>query len=280
MNPRFHMIVDVSRWLAIASLITAVSLSPIPSARAEFVDTRPSRPDTDSTVPTTARYVPPERSAPRPGSTAPGTSRGNGCSSASTAGLVPLAPQAHIGLTQTVQPTIAWFNPETEDYTIEFRIAEHLPDGGFNIVYETEFTSAEKTLPSGITVVSLEATDTELAPGKTYRWQAVLVCDPNRPSESLVAESDIQVISASDDLEATLLTLATASQRADFYASQSLWYDAMGEVLMADDDEAQAVQLDFLNDLALLEAAATSASEQNTNLSYDERLRMVIAQIQ
>lgn len=280
MNPRFHQVAHVSRWLAIASFTAVVSLSAIPSVQAQFADPQPSSPGSDSVVTNTGRYVPPDRSAPRSGSTTPGTTRGNGCSSASTTGLVPLAPQAHIGLTQAEQPTIAWFTPETEDYTMEFRIAEHLPEGGFNVVYETEFAAAEKTQPSGITVVDLEGTEIVLSSNKTYRWQAVLVCDPNRPSESLVAEADIQMVPASEALNAALSTLSEPSERAGLYASQSLWYDAIAEVLTGSSEAAESARLSLLNDLATLEEEATEENPASGIAPYDERLRVVIAQIQ
>lgn len=280
MNLSFHKLVDVSRWMAIATSALALSVGVISSAQAQFVDPEPSAPDSDSVVTNTGRYVPPDRSAPQPGSTVPGTTRGDGCSAAATTGLVPLAPQTHTGQTQTLQPTIAWFTPETQGYTLEFRIAEHLSDGRFNILYETEFPLTENTRPSGITVVSLSDTDFTLSAEQTYRWQAVLVCNPNRPSESLVAEADLHVVAADERLVANLVNITDPVERANLYAAHSLWYDALAEVLMVDSDTAKSVQLSLLNDLAAIEEAAIADNQTRGAEPYDERLRAVIEEIQ
>lgn len=231
-------------------------------------------------APALAEYVPPpQQSAPRSGSTTTNVARGGGCSAASTTGLIPLAPQTHIGQTQHTQPTFVWFTPEREPYLVEFRIAEHLPDGQFRVVYATEFESSDRTLPSGITTMSLSETDISLSPDKTYRWQVVLVCNPNRPSESLVAEADIVVVNPSSSLNAALSTATAATERANLYAEAGLWYDAMAEALSIGPG-TQSIHISLLEDLAALEEQQDRAGNHSVfDLSFSDRLRQVIAAI-
>jgi hypothetical protein len=187
---------------------------------------------------------------------------------------VPLAPQTHIGQTHSPQPTLVWFSPETESYTVEFRVAEHLPDGGFQVIYSTTFDSTEKQLPSGIMTVSLADTDVTLSPDRLYRWQAVLVCNPNRPTESLVAEADIQVVETPAELDASLATAADAAERATAYATAGLWYDAIGEALNA---TSTAMPISLLEDLVAIEMESTDGTGEATpDLSYSDRLQAVI----
>lgn len=218
-------------------------------------------------------YEPPPNSAPRSGSATPATVRGGGCSAASTTGLVPLAPQTHIGHTQSTQPTFAWFTPETEPYPVEFRIAEYLPEGGLRVIYSTEFESTAKTLPSGITAFSLSDTDFSLTPNQRYRWQAVLVCNPNRPSESLVTEADIFVEESMDSLS-PIPSETSAAERAELYAGSGFWYDALAEALRANSDGQSTVKITLLEDLAAIEA--NEEQEDTVVESYSDRLRQVI----
>lgn len=213
------------------------------------------------------------QSAPRSGTTTSTTTRGDGCSAASATGLVALAPQTHVGLTQSSQPTFAWFSPETDAYTVEFRVAEHLPNGQFRVIYATEFESTEKQLPSGITTVSLTETNVLLSPNQTYRWQAVVVCNPNRPSESLVTEADIYVVEASADLSATLAAVTDSAERSRLFAESGLWYDAMGEALNASSPD---LSISLLEDLVGLEAEAIAGAEDVVEVSAVDRLQEVI----
>jgi len=232
-------------------------------------------------APVLAGYVPPSNgTAPRAGSTAPGGVRTGGCSAASTTGLIPIAPQTHIGQTASTQPTFAWFSLESDSYLTEFRIAEYRDDGGFNVIYKTEFDSDAQVLPSGITTVSLSGTDVRLSPGTTYRWQALLVCDPNRPSESLVAEADITVVDASTP---DVSSATDAAERSLLYAEAGLWYDAIGAALTADSADGRDIQITLLEDLAAIEEQANRAENDENDMvgavAHGDRLRQVIAAI-
>ena len=230
-------------------------------------------------APVFAGYVPPQGgSAPQSGSTINNAVRGSGCSAASTTGLIPFAPRAHIGQTISTQPTFSWFTPESDPYLTEFRVAEYRPDGQLHVIYRTEFESTDNLLSSGISTLSLNDTDVHLSPGQIYRWQVVLVCNPNRPSESLVAEADISVIDSSTELDTALETTTTATERAALYAESSLWYDALGEAVNTDTPD---IQVSLLEDLAAIEEQADEAERiSETEISYSEHLQQVIDAIQ
>lgn len=225
-----------------------------------------------------AGYVPPQgRTAPRSGANSTNISRGGDCSSAATSGIVPFAPQSHIGQATSAQPAFVWFTPETgAERTIEFRLAKHLPEGGFEVVYATEFSSDERG-PSGVMTLALSETDVRLSPEAMYRWQVVLVCNPNRPSESLVAEADVAVVEGATHLEIALSTTADASEKANRYAEASFWYDAL-EVAIADGPDGLAA-LTLLEDLAAIEQQAETqaqAEDPAPENAYSDRLREVI----
>ncbi|MEB3357395.1 MAG: DUF928 domain-containing protein [Synechococcales bacterium] len=227
-------------------------------------------------APVLANYVPPS-DGPAPRASTPGGVRTGGCSAAATTGLIPLAPKSHIGQTVSTQPTFAWFSPEGDSYLTEFRVAEHRDDGGFEVIYKTEFDSDTKVLPSGITAFSLSETDVQLSPGTVYRWQVVLVCNPNRPSESLVAHADITVVDAST-IDVT--TVPDAVERSLRYAEASLWYDALREALTADSANGQDIQISLLEDLVAIEDQADRAeNEAMGEVPHGDRLRQVIAAI-
>lgn len=234
-----------------------------------------------------AAYVPPPgTSAPASGSTSTNTVRG-GCTADFAGTLTPLAPKDHIGHTTSTQPTVAWFNPEPTAYPMEFRIVEYTSDQQFAPVYETEFLSTDYTSSKGIGQFDLSTTPITLSPGKSYRWQVVLVCNPIAPSESLMAEADLMV---SPVTAATPVTTASLTERVVQYAGSGFWYEAMAEALSIDSAEAKAIQVDLLETLVSLDhssrqpsAGDGDGSDQedpetsiDTEESHGDRLQQVI----
>ena len=145
---------------------------------------------------------------------------------------------------------------------MEFRIVEygtnHQTNQPFSPVYETEFISTERTSVQGIGQFDLSEANVTLTPGKSYRWQVVLVCNPSFPSESLMAEADLMVA----PMPSAITPMATDSlnHRVDTYASAGLWYDAMAEAVSIDSSDAQNIQTE------LLEALVDMAQEAPTSV--------------
>ena len=235
-------------------------------------------------LPSMAAYTPPvDASAPDRGSTSTNIVRGGGCTGTSPASLTALAPQHHIGQTASTQPTIVWFTPETDSYTIEFRILEKLGNQQFSPVYSTEFDSANHTNSIGIGHFDLSTTDITLTPGKSYRWQVVVVCNPLFPSESLMTDADLDVMERSI---ASIPDTLTLDERVKAYAAEGVWYEAMAEAVTLDSEAAWQAQTSLLEDLLMVEQDKAGdrdvdlnsviPSESTNSSPYIEQLQDVI----
>ncbi len=172
------------------------------------------------------RYRPSNPSAPRGGSTVTGV-RGGSCEANSKGQLTVLAPVNHVGLTASTQPTLVWYVPDTASYPLEVSLFD-----------ETEGRSAQPIhifsrmeSKAGLMPLSLAAQSFRLTPGRSYRWQVVLVCNPNRPSASQVAQATLQVVAPTATLQAALANSHDRLQRATVYAEAGFWYDALTEML-------------------------------------------------
>lgn len=205
-----------------------------------------------------AGYKPPKTpSAPKqPGSN---ITRSGSCSPNATGELTALAPFSHVGQTTTTHPTFAWFVPDQASYPLEFRLFLNQQR-----LYRTEMQSQ-----SGIMQFTLPPTENGLTVGQNYTWQVVLVCNPNSPSANIVAMAEIGVVKASSELQRKLATLQNSQQRADLYAKQGLWFDALASALK--EPANQPIVLTLLDSLANVEAQQLKA--------WGDRLQQVGATI-
>ena len=256
-----------SSWKAIA-----LSQPPFFTATITVTLTATSVAMTMMTHPSMAAYIPPaDASAPDEGSTSTNIVRGGGCTGTSTASLTALAPQHHIGQTASTQPTLVWFTPETDPYKMEFRILEKLGHQQFSSIYSTEFDATDQTNALGIGRFDLSTTDITLTPGKSYRWQVVVVCNPLFPSESLMADADLEVTERPiSSLPATL----SLDERVNAYAAQGVWYEAMAAAITSDSEAARWVQNNLLADLLTVEQETNPESLNPT--PYIDQLQDVI----
>ena len=99
----------------------------------------------------------------------------------------------------------------------------------------------------------------ELRVGHTYLWQVTILCDPDNASSDLIARADIQVVEMPSALDSTFVD---SSNKSDFYAKASLWYDALGEALkLAEESKLGEVGSTLLENLAELEAVGLTDEE-------------------
>jgi hypothetical protein len=175
-----------------------------------------------------------------------------GCAS-NTLPLLALAPQTKIGQTTQSHPTVHWYVPDEEPVPMVFVLEELDSEGNPEQRWQASLQSQ-----SGIMSFSFPQSEAALEPGRVYRWQAVLLCNPNSPSTAIIAASEIEMV-AVPELQSELDT-ADRSQRADLYKKYGIWYDALTE---ADDVERRSL----LNDLIQIEA--------NQNTVYSNHLRKV-----
>jgi Domain of Unknown Function (DUF928) len=189
--------------------------------------------------------------APKGESTTMTGIRGKGsCSEQAITKLTALAPYSHPGQSANTHPTFTWHIPDPESYPVLFRLYEYdaTQRNGKGK------TIAEKTLSStpGIMSYVLPSDSPGLTAGQKYIWQAILVCNPNSPSESLVTGARINIVHQPSGITTQLnnTSQANPTAKADIYAQAGLWYDALAQVVSIPN---KAVTTKLIRQLAALE---------------------------
>ncbi|MEP0873907.1 DUF928 domain-containing protein [Trichocoleus desertorum AS-A10] len=192
-----------------------------------------------------AKYRPPKRpSAPK--ETMPRTSRGDSCDRSAAGKLTPLVPFSHIGQTSSQRPTFVWFVPDRTPYSLQFRLFTRTGQP----LYRTEMQSQP-----GIMSVALPPNLLQLTIGQAYKWQVVLVCNPNVPSKNVVVAAELEVVKPAASLQTQLAAAPAPQQQSDLYAEAGLWYDAIKAALkVSQTAQNQTAVLDLLDSLATSEA--------------------------
>jgi hypothetical protein len=176
--------------------------------------------------------------------------------------LILLAPPDQRGQTVSTRPTFAWFVRDLTPMPLEFRIYEQT-NVGYTLLQEIKGDTFRST--PGIMTLPAPAGLLKLSPGKRYRWQVELVCDPARPSGNLFAQAEVDVVVPTPALKQRLLALKSADateaqlNQAQIYAEANLWYDALAATLPSRQDQ-QAVH-DFRRTL-MARIAANPAEHQ------------------
>lgn len=201
-----------------------------------------------------AEYKPPANQNPPSSRTTSTVARSGGCQGQGGTTLTALAPNSHVGQTSSPRPTFAWFVPDSQSYPLEFRLYQYEPSGD-----RTKIQAINLQSQPGIMTLSLPEAQLELTVGQRYRWQVVLLCNPNRPSEALVAEADIDVVEMPSALAGELAAKHNSLEKAALYAESGLWYDALGEALQP---TARTTLQSLLVDLASIEAPGSPQSDR------------------
>ena len=125
--------------------------------------------------------------------------------------------------------------------------------------------------------LTLSAEQPELQIGETYSWKVVLLCNPNRPSNSLVAKADFEVVPLSPSLQTELDRTNKPLAIADIYAEQSIWYDALAQAISITQSSTKSrFELKLLEDLAQIEETVDSQHNLEDSAKQSYRLRQVI----
>jgi hypothetical protein len=215
-------------------------------------------------IPALAGYTPPpDSSAPRSETTTTTVVRG-GCRDESGS-MVILAPRNHVGQTISTQPTVSWFIPDEEPFAMELRLYEQGSDKNFVFLEMLEMT----TTP-GWMQASLPVTQPGLEPGGRYLWEVVVFCDPNRPAGNLIDRVEMEVVDPPADLAAGIPQAITPQDQAELYAEAGLWYDALAQVITADNPEAVTYRNSLLQ--ALAESEHSSSNDQTFSEAIQELL--------
>jgi Domain of Unknown Function (DUF928) len=179
--------------------------------------------------------------------------RGKGsCSEQATTKLTALAPYSHPGQSANSHPTLAWHIPDTEPYPVLFKLYEYdaTQRNGKGKTIAKETLSATP----GIMSYTLPPDSPGLKVGKKYIWQIVLVCNPNSPSQSLVVDTEINIVNQSAEIEAQLNNISNSITKAEIYAEAGLWYDALAQVVVTPDaPQAKAFTTELIEQLTAIE---------------------------
>lgn len=179
------------------------------------------------------------------------------CSRRSSLPLLALAPSGAEQTYATSRPTLAWFVPEEADYNLVFQLFQ---SDAAEPLYDVEMTSHP-----GIMSWTLPADAPELTTGETYRWRVILICNPNRPSLSVVDEAEFVVALPP-------VTTANSSDSAAYVnqmVAAGFWYDALAMTLSdPNEEQGRSLRLELLQDLAQM--------EESTNAHRAENLRSMI----
>ncbi|MEG3863738.1 DUF928 domain-containing protein [Microcoleus sp. herbarium12] len=207
-----------------------------------------------------AKYTPPPNPS-KPKETGTNTTRGGSCEGDSAAVLTALVPFSHMGQTISGHPTFTWFVPDRSPHLMQFRLFSSTGQP----LYRTEMQ-----IQPGIMQFSLPPNLPQLSIGQSYKWQVVLICDPNSPSRNVVAAAEIQVVQPAASLQAQLAAAQTPQQRIDLYAGAGLWYDAIAEARKVSETSQNQTPV-----LELLDALANSEAEPLKD--WSDRLRQIRA---
>ncbi|MEH2067478.1 MAG: DUF928 domain-containing protein [Nostoc sp.] len=169
--------------------------------------------------PAIAKYIPPQTQKPASDYTKSAGARG--CPEEQIS-LTILSPTTYVGHTASGHPTFVWFL--YSPHNTEFRLFEFEPNG------EPKQLGAPISLQafSGINKYSLPENQPGLAMQKKYLWQVSISCPPNG---TLVRRAEFMVVEMSSDIKTNLSKITNSSQKADIYAKQGLWYEALQEAL-------------------------------------------------
>ncbi|MEM9485515.1 MAG: DUF928 domain-containing protein [Cyanobacteria bacterium P01_F01_bin.116] len=187
-------------------------------------------------MPAQAGYVPPKGEPPVEGTVAGGSR--SGCEANSELPLILLSPFYHVGQTTTPTPTLAWFVPATQPYRIQLNVYQVTPGQPIQRIYQQEHV--EQT--GGVGTLALTATDIAmddvLKPGEQYAWEMLIACDPESILFDEAIGSQLRIVPPSGAMIMELEAASTAVERADIYASNGYWYDALQEGLVATEEDA------------------------------------------
>lgn len=140
------------------------------------------------------------------------------CDRTSRISLTPLVPDTHIGLTTVGRPT--FLASVSGIKSAEFSLVE--PGIAKPLVVQTVQPDAQ-----GLVRVEMPKTAPELVAGKEYRWSLSVVCNPNRRSQDIYAQSLIQRVQLTSETKRQLSAADSEQAKGRIYASAGLWYDAV-----------------------------------------------------
>ncbi|MEO0986136.1 MAG: DUF928 domain-containing protein [Cyanobacteria bacterium J06639_14] len=201
-----------------------------------------------------------------------GTSGGRTCGvSQEGLRLTLLAPQQHVGQTNTSHPTFTWFVPVNTPLEGEFQIYQ-MGEGEFQRILDIPygFTSSQ-----GFMTFTLPRDETGLESDSHYVWQVLLRCG-SRPGDIYKVRAEIEVIEESARLPEN--PAVDSVGQAEQLGTVGLWYDAVAAVSKTPVGlNAIAFRSTLLTDLAELEATSENQSTESfeDHIPHSQALRRI-----
>jgi hypothetical protein len=144
--------------------------------------------------------------------------------SSQTIPLTLLAPQTYVGYTTSLHPTFVGFISSSE--RVELRIFEFSSDGDINQISDAITQDVEP----GVFQISSPKKYPDLIVGKKYLWQLAINCSGGVKFEA----AEFIVTEISPTLQRKLSRTKGNLQKANIYAEESLWYEALIEALKSE----------------------------------------------
>jgi len=138
--------------------------------------------------------------------------------------LTLLAPQRYVGYTASLHPTFVGFISSPE--TVELRIFEFSKDNKLNQIGNPIIEDVKP----GVFQISFPNKSPDLIVGKKYLWQLAINCSGGIKMES----AEFIVTEISPTLQRKLSNTKGNIQKANIYAKESLWYEALIEALKSE----------------------------------------------
>jgi hypothetical protein len=196
---------------------------------------------------------PSQTSAPDSRTTTSTASRG-ACLNQNNTQLTAIAPYSHVGQTTSTHPTFAWFIPDGEYFPLEFHLIEVNNNAQSKTIYKQDISSSP-----GIMYLTLPSNQPGLAVSKKYRWQVVMRCTRY---QAVVTMADLEVITPKPEFKTELSQISGTARRAELYAQNGLWYDALQISLKAAEFQRAELENKLIQELVALELNSNIASAQ------------------
>ncbi|NEQ52247.1 MAG: DUF928 domain-containing protein [Leptolyngbya sp. SIO3F4] len=217
-------------------------------------------------MPAQAGYVPPKGGPPAEGTVAGGSR--SGCEADSELPSALLSPFYHVGQTTTPTPTLVWFVPAAQPYRIQLNVYQITPGQPIQRIYQQEHVEQTGGLGTLALTAADIAVDNVLKPGEEYAWEMLIACDPGSILFDEAVVSQLRIVPPSKAMLTELEAASTAVERADIYASNGYWYDAIQEGLVATEEDATTwdTVANLLTDLGQQEMEAGLSPQHGLNL--------------
>ncbi len=206
-----------------------------------------------------AKYVTRKRKPPKE-STRVGGSRG--CPGEKREPLTVLAPHTFMGKTASLNPSLSWFAFKPED--TEVHVYEFGTDNKINRTVEIARVKKSQ-IKQGTNSFKLSQSKA-LKTGKQYLWQVSIPCNDG---SFFTQKAEFEVIRKPRELEKQISNANSITQRANIYAHNGLWYEALEEVLnISDQSKSKKLYLSLINDLILVYRNELEKEPMETKKQY------------